>query len=181
MSRTVKPETIKSLREWAARWPKATNLGFDPESREPTIYAQDGSRTRVSSIPWRREGDTMTILTQPAIFPAGAVAVARGRFAKVLQQRTQISTAGQEQMRIAEAAVLEAWQRYNAAPASGRAVLRRDILLAERQIRDVEAAMGPRDRVIAYAGDYTTTYVPPFPTAQRGISLAEAATGEGKA
>jgi hypothetical protein len=186
MSRTVKPETIKTLREWTARWPKATNLGFDPESREPTIYAQDGSRTRVSSIPWRREGDTMTILTQPALFPAGAVAAARGRFAKVQQQRAQISTAGQEQMRIAEAAVLEAWQRYNAAPASGRAVLRRDILLAERQMRDVEAAMAPRDRVVAYVKDYITTYVPPFPTAQRGISLLEATgatgtTGEGTA
>ena len=126
----------------------------------------------------------MTILTQPALFPAGAVAAARGRFAKVQQQRAQISAAGQEQMRIAEAAVLEAWQRYHAAPESVRAVLRRDILLAERQMRDVEAAMAPRDRMVAYVDDYPTTYVPPFPTAQRGISLAEAAaapTGEEKA
>ena len=127
----------------------------------------------------------MTILTQPALFPAGAVAAARGRFAKVQQQRAQISAAGQEQLRIAEAAVLEAWQRYHAAPESGRAVLRRDILLAERQMREVEAAMAPRDRVVAFVQDYTTTYVPPFPTAQRGISLVEAAAtgsiGEGTA
>lgn len=175
MSRTIRPEVIKSLRDWVGRWPKATNLGFDPESREPTVYAQDGSRTRVSSIPWRREADTMTILSTPAAYSAGAVAAARNRYGKLLQQRAQMVAAGQEQLRIAEKEVLEAWQRYHAAPASGRAALRRDVLAAERVMRDVEAAMAPRDRGVRYVEAYTTIYVPPMPQAQRGLDPEAAA------
>jgi len=176
MSRTIRPEVIKSLRDWVGRWPKATNLGFDPESREPTVYAQDGSRSRVSSIPWRREADTMTILATPVAYSAGAVAAARNRYGKIQQQRAQMAVAGQEQLRVAEKEVLEAWQRYHAAPASGRAALRRDVLAAERVMRDVETAMAPRDRVIRYVEDYTAIYIPPMPQAQRGLDPESAAT-----
>ena len=179
--RTVKTERIKTLADWVARWPKATNLGFDPETREATIYDTSKERVKVSSIPWKREADTLTILAQPSRFPPQAVAAATRRFDKIREQRAQQRAAGEEGLRVAEAAVLDAWRTYYAEPVATRAPLRRDVLSAEATLRELEAGMANKDREIIVRYDMNEPdilstaklgiYVPPMPVGRRGISL----------
>jgi hypothetical protein len=186
--RTVKTEQVKTLRDWVARWPKATNLGFDPETREATIYDTTKDRVKVASIPWKREGDTLTILAQPTRFSPQAVEAATRRFDKIREQRAQLRAAAEDGIRAAEAALLDAWRQYNAAPPTVRGTLRRDILSAEATLRDLEEKAAPKGRDIIVRDDpdekngllaaKTGIYVPPMPVGRRGISLAGSATEE---
>ena len=166
--RTVKTDKIKTLADWVARWPKATNLGFDPETGEPTIYTATKERTKVSSIPWKREADTLTVLAQPSRFPPQAVAAATRRFDKIREQRIQQRAAGEEGLRVAEATLLDAWRTYYAEPPATRGPLRRDVLSAEAELRALEAGIANKDREII---ERTGIYVPPMPVSRRGISL----------
>lgn len=178
--RTVAPEKIKTLRDWIRRWPKAANLGFDEETREPTIYSADAARTKVSSIPWRREGDMGTILAQPERFAGGAVDAARKRYARYQERQVKIGQAADSQIRVHEAALLEAWRAYNAAPPASRSLLRRDIAVAERQLRETEEAVAAAQkagRVVVAYGPIVGAYTPTIPLDRRGISLEAAATG----
>jgi hypothetical protein len=177
--RTVQPDKIKTLRDWVARWPKATNLGFDEETREATIYSADATRSRVGSIPWRREGDTLTILSVPSKFTESGVAAARRRASRYSEKVGQMRTAGEEQQRIQERALLEAWQAYHAAPPAARSVLRRDILAAEKAMREVETIVANqiyKERAIRTLGTKTKpltgVYVPAMPVRLRGIPMA---------
>ncbi len=186
--RTVKTEQVKTLRDWVARWPKATNLGFDPETREATIYDTTVDRVKVASIPWKREGDTLTILAQPTRFSPQVVEAATRRFDKIREQRAQIRAAAEDGIRAAEAALLDAWRQYNAAPITVQGTLRRDILSAEATLRDLEEKAAPKGRDIIVRDDpdemnvllaaKTGIYVPPMPVGRRGISLAGSATEE---
>jgi hypothetical protein len=177
--RTVQPAKVKTLREWVARWPKTTNLSFDEETREPTIYSADAARTKVGSIPWRREGDTLTILSVPSKFTEEGIAAARRRYERYSEKVAQMRTAGEEQQRIQERALLEAWQAYNAAPPAARSVLRRDILAAEKAMREVETIVADqiyKERSVREMGTKTKpltgVYVPPMPVRLRGIPMA---------
>lgn len=178
--RTVAPEKIKTLRDWIRRWPKSANLGFDEETREPTIYSADASRTKVSSIPWRREGDMGTILAQPERFTGGAVDAARKRYARYQERQEKIADAADTQIRVHEAALLEAWRSYYAAPPATRGLLRRDIIVAERQYRETEEAAAVAQkagRTVVTYGSVVGAYIPAIPLDRRGISLEAAATG----
>jgi len=182
--RTVKTEKVKTLSDWVARWPKATNLGFDPETREATIYDTSKERVKVSSIPWKREADTLTVLAQPSRFPPQTVAAATRRFDKIREQRAQQQKASEEGLRVAEAAVLDAWRTYYAEPVATRAPLRRDVLSAEAELRSLEASIANKDREIIVRYDITEQdalltaktgiYVPPMPTARRGLVVGAA-------
>ena len=131
--RTVKPERVTTLKEWVARWPKATNLGFDEETREPVVFSSDDARSRVGSFPWRREGDTITLLTQPTHFSQQAVTAARKRFGRIVKEKdAQMRAAGEEALRGATAQLLETRRAYDAAPPTVRPGMRRDVLTAER-------------------------------------------------
>ena len=169
--RTVKTDKVTSLRDWVSRWPAATNLGFDPDTREPTIYSIDKNRTKVSSIPWKREADTLTVLSQPSRFSAETVATATKRFDTLRGQRDSMRHAAEEQVRLAEQAVLDAWRAYYAAPVTIRATLRRDILSAEKTLCDAELGLANKDRVIREFGEYKGIYMPPMEFARRGIAL----------
>jgi hypothetical protein len=176
--RTVQPDKIKTLRDWVARWPKATNLSFDEETREPTIYSADAARAKVGSIPWRREGDTLTILSVPNKFTESGVAAARRRYARYSDKVVQMRTAGEEQQRIQEQALLEAWQAYNAAAPASRSVMRQDILAAEKAVRDVESIVADqihKERAIRTMGTkhspLTGMYTPSMPIRLRGIPM----------
>ncbi len=176
--RTVPPDKIKTLRDWLARWPKATNLSFDEETREATIYSADAARTKVGSIPWRREGDTLTILSVPSKFTENGVAAAQRRYARYSDKVVQMRTAGEEQQHIQEQALLEAWQAYNAAPPASRSVMRRDILAAEKAVRDVESIVAGqihKERTIRTMGTkkspLTGMYTPSMPVKLRGIPM----------
>jgi hypothetical protein len=173
--RTIQPDKVKSLADWVARWPKATNLGFDAETREATIYDTTKERNKVSSIPWKREADVLTVLGQPTRFSAQAVAAAKSRFRTFRDERDAMRGAGEEGLRAAEATLLDAWRTYHAAPAAGRSALRRPILVAEAALRTLEKDLIPTDAKVVRLGDMTGMYVPPMPAGQRGLPLSEVA------
>jgi len=167
--RSAKPSDIKTLQDWAKRWPKVSNLDFDKDTREPTIYTNDAARTKVGAIPWKREADIVTVLCQPDRFSTAAVAAARKRIGIINETQTQLRNAKDEQLRALEAALLEAWRSYRAAPS---APLLRDVLAAEKAMNDMEV---PKGRAIIYLDDYMTTYTPIVPTKQRGLPISEIA------
>ena len=182
--RMVKPDDVKTLKDWVSRWPKAGNLGFDPDTREATIYTQTKERTKVSSIPWKREADTLTVLAQPTRFSAQAVAAATSRYGKIHEQRENLRIAGEEQLRIAEMNLLDAWRAYNATPADIRAPLRRDILSAEGTLRELEESLANKGRSVITVFDdkgkdmMKGIYITPMPLGRRGISLVASAASE---
>lgn len=176
--RTVQPEKVKTLADWVARWPKATNLGFDSETREATIYDTSKERNKVSSIPWKREADTLTVLSQPTRFSAQAVASATSRFDKLRAQRAELRQAGEEQLRIAEANMLDAWRSYYATPTAARGPLRRDILSAEATLRELEERIANKGRTVVRIGELYGSSIPPMPLNRRGISLVQGASEE---
>jgi hypothetical protein len=173
--RTVKPDRVTTLKEWVSRWPKATNLGFDEETREPVVFSADESRTQVGSFKWRREGDTITILTQPALFSQQAVATAQKRFGRIVKERdVQMRAAGEEALRDATAQLLETRRAYDAADSAVRAGMRRDVLTAERAVCEMEAALATElypERAFYNANNLNRVYNPPMPLARRGIPL----------
>lgn len=185
--RTVKPEKIKTLRDWVSYWPKATNLDFDPATREPIVMSAEkeaAQRTQVGSFPWRREGDVLTILTQSDRYGEPAVRAARQRMERLQGKRAEFVTAAAEPLREAETALLEAWRTYDAAPPSGRAILRREVLTAERTLRELEETLASKtltDRALRNIDGYDTVYVPAVPLARRGISLTAVASGDSEA
>jgi hypothetical protein len=199
MSRAVPPERITTLKDWVARWPKATNLKFDPETREATVYTTAGAKAR--SFAWEREGDVLTVLSAPERFSGEMVEAAKRRYGRYRDRVDAAQTTAEAPMLAAERALLEAWQAYRSAPAGARAPLMRDVLDAEEVVRDLEetlAAVVKRGReatTVEIAGVYekTTTksgasrlirkkdatgvYVPSFPTGRRGMAATEALSG----
>jgi hypothetical protein len=183
--RTVKPEQVKTLRDWVQRWPKVANLDFDADTREPTIYTVDSTRKRVGSIPWRREVDTLTVLTQPERYTEQMRLAAKGRYDRIVEQKGQLQAAADEQLRIAERNLLDAWRAYEQAPAASRSALRRDVLAAERSFNEMEAALAKqlyRERKVReFDGDMVGTYIPLVPTGRRGIPMSAVLQGEAAA
>jgi hypothetical protein len=179
--RTAKPEQIKTLRDWTQRWPKVANLDFDADTREPTIYTVDSTRQRVGSIPWRREVDTLTVLSQPSRYTAQMQQAAKGRYDKILEQKSQLQAAADEQLRIAERNLMDAWRTYNQAPTSAKGALRRDVLAAEKAFNEMEAALATqvyRERKVKeFEGDIVGVYVPVIPTGRRGIPMSAVLSG----
>jgi hypothetical protein len=170
---TVAPAKIKTLADWVSRYPKTTNIGFDPETREPTIYDTTKARAKVSSIPWKREADVMTVLTQPSRFSTTAVVAATARYNKLHEQTSQMQNAMEEQLRLAEATLLEAWRAYRAAPPQTRGVLRNDIMAAENSVRDIERSMANKSRITVKMPMGTGVYIPPMPVKLRGLTIEE--------
>jgi hypothetical protein len=179
MSRTVNPELVKTLDDWTRRWGKVKNLGFDPESREPTVYAADGSKTRVSSFPWKRGADVITVLTTPTDFGEGAVRVAKERYDDYQTRRGQMIAAIEDPLIQAEKALLEAWRTYYATPADSRKALRDEVATAERAVRDLETTLGNarfRGRAVRNVKEGKAFYVPPIPSGRREITVTESAS-----
>jgi len=173
-TRTVKPELVKTLRDWSKRWPGTSNLGFDPETREPAIFSIGAERKQVSRIPWVREGDTLTILSTPTRFSEAAVTAATARYNKIGEQRKAYEMAAADQIRTAEAELLDAWRAYRNPGGRSIDALRRDILTAERNIRQVEDALAAqiyKDREHVKYGEGSSIYMPPMPVARRGVPL----------
>jgi hypothetical protein len=125
------------------------------------------------------------VLQQPSRFSAAAVEAATRRYTRIREQHAQLRAAGEESLRVAEAAVLEAWRQYRAAPATIRSTLRRDILSAEAILNDVQVAQANKAREIMTVEDpeervillrvKAGIYIPPMPVGRRGISLVAGA------
>lgn len=178
---TVRPDNIKTLSQWAKQWGTKTNLGFEPTTREPVVYSEDGKRTVVKKFDWRREGDMMTILSNPNRFSAPAREAAQRRFGSFQEAQAQLRQQGELEIRQQETALLQAWQKYRAAPPETQAIIKREIMTAERVLRNTEEALAKAlmpERVGRTLDDYDSVYNPPIPMAQRGLPLA-AASGVG--
>jgi len=174
--RTAEPSKIKTLADWAARWPETKNLGFDPETREATIYSTTKERTKVSSIPWKREADTITVLSQPTRFSAQAVTAATSRYTKIQEQNNQTRQAIESQLKVAETALLDAWRSYYATPKAARGPQQHSILSAERVLRELEESMANKERTTGeLANGSVFVYTPPMPVSRRGISMVDSA------
>jgi hypothetical protein len=168
-------EGIRTLKNWVARWPRDKSLGFDPETREATVFSQDAARTKLSAIPWKREGDTLTVLADPSHATPAAVEAARQRYGRYRQQLAQVVTTAEAQLRAQEGVLLEAWRTYRSAPPSSRGVLQRDIMAAEKALAQMEVALASQiyseRKMRVYEDGSTGIYNPPMPTARRAIPL----------
>jgi hypothetical protein len=176
MSATTDPAKVKTLRDWVKRWPSNINLGFDSETREPTIYARTAPYTTVvGTIPWKREGDTMTILAQPGQFSEQAVAAARKRYDDFHDAVRLAEGAVDEELRTTEAELLAAWRAYREAGPAERPALRRAILTAERTLREQEAQRAPAARKLRAFGPAVGVgmYVEPLPLDRRALALED--------
>lgn len=171
---TVDPDRVTTLRTWVKYWPKANNLAFDPEERNPAIYNQAGTTVK-SKIPWKREADTLTVLSQRESFGTAAVGAAERRIGKLREDQEATKAAAEEQLRLAEATVLDAWRAYRGAAgtAGGRDALMRDVIQAEITLRDLEAAVAPSDRKKVMVDELTSVQTPTMPYALRGMPLTE--------
>jgi len=174
--RTVKPDKIKSLMDWVANWPKARNLGFDPVTREPTVYSIDKDRNKILSIPWKRSGDILTILSQPSQFPAEVVQRALADFNETENNYHELRDSQNEELKKSETALINAWRAYNAAVPANKASLRRAIMTAERGMRQAEDDMirSVQSMVIDYDG-FKMIYTAPLQIGEREISLTGSA------
>jgi hypothetical protein len=182
MSRIIaKPDDITTLGQWANRWGRVKNEGFDPESREPTVYEADGV-TRAKSFPWVREGDVMTILSNPTRFGERAVKAAQDRYNDIHTRRGELVGQGIDSLQKAEAILVARWREYYAASKEDRAALRPSIQQAERNLQKIEAAVGKvkyaerrQYDVKSNLGKFHGAHVPAIPTVQRGLPLSVAA------
>jgi len=160
--RVAKPADIKTLKNWVDRWPKAGNLLFDEATREPTINASDG--TKVGSIPWKREGDIITVLTQPTKFTQNIVELAKKRITSINVAAKTVQAGQEAQMRVLEGALLKAWADYKSAPSIP---LLQAVLSAEKAL----ASQSQSTRVVITNGDFMSTYLPPVPMQQRALPI----------
>jgi hypothetical protein len=149
------------------------NLGLDPETREPTVYNTAASdRTIVLSIPWKREADVLTVLSQPTRYTAQAVEIATGRYKKIQDERATARMETEVNLRAAQTVLLTAWQKYHAEGAATRGTLVRDILTAERTLTAIEETLANKGRkVITLETDQSIIANPPMPVSQRGLSI----------
>jgi hypothetical protein len=196
MSRAVPPERVTSLKDWVARWPKASNLKFDAETREATVYTTAGTKDK--SFPWEREGDVLTVLSAPERFSGEMVEAAKRRYGRYRKRVEDARALAEAPMIAAERDLLEAWQAYRAAPPAARDALRSDIIEAEKAVRNLEKTLaaavyrgreattveitGVYEKIVKKSGaaqlarrtEATGVYVPPFPVGRRGMAAAEA-------
>ena len=176
MSRThkaIQAEKIPDLKTWASLWTKAPNLSFDPITREATIYSVDG-KNKVSSFPWIREADTLTILSNTTKFPQLVVDAAKSQLDEI---RNDAKTEHAEKiaaLRDAETFLLIAWAAYTS---DSNRTTRDAVLKAEQTIRGIEELLVSDRRLKTFTGINSSTvydgiYLSPMPLEKRGIPIA---------
>jgi len=147
---------------------------FDPKTREPTF-----TRGTVKTVlPWKREGDILTILTNPSDFSDDAVAAARQQFAAIRAEQAANVAARTDKFIEAEQDLLKAWRTFTM-DKTGDDALIQSILKAEDKVntfeRKLNNALYPKRKgvEIPIKPDVSmfTTVVPPVPITKRGISL----------
>jgi len=186
MSRaTANPDAVITLTQWASRYGKANNVGFEATSREPTVY-KPGTKTIAKTFQWVREGDVMTILSNPTQF-SNSVVAAKTVYTDI-HDRTAAGVAQEvNELQRAERDLMEQWRQYYAAPPEARAGMIRGILAAESSMRAVEASLGtvqyPERRLYKFdikGETFRTAHVPAIPTANRGLPLSAVAEASGQ-
>jgi hypothetical protein len=175
----VKPELVTSLKDWIQYWPKTQNVEFSKETREPVVFRAvkrgDASRSIIKTIPWEREGDILTIVTQPKSYAPTLVAAAREQLYLFHRQQEIQRRAAVEELQKYESNLLEAWRKVRIHAKEGgtgsKEVLLQQAIEAEQLFHVKEQELGSLDRSIIERGRYTAIYEPPLPPALRSISL----------
>lgn len=164
---------VTTLKGWVNGWPRSKELSFDPESREPTVFTNDSARSKVGSIPWRREGDVLTILTQSGKYPMGVVEAAARRYAMT---RGEKNAEAEDERITKEETILNAWRAYRAASAADKPAVMEAILKAERELYKLDELLAGTDRkFIASEAGFVSAFYPPIALDQRAMTLSAVA------
>jgi len=174
--KTAPAPGVTTLKAWVQGWPSAKELSFDPESREPTVFTKDSARAKVGSIPWRREGDVLTILTQSGKYSAAVVEAATRRYATTRGQESDEAMEAEGERIAKEEAILNAWRAYRAASAADKPAIMTAILTAERELYKLdESVAGVGRKFIASEYGFAMAFYPPIAVDQRAIALSAVA------
>ena len=167
MTQFANPADIKNLSDWVSRYGKYRNVVLDRESGEAVVLEAKKAAdkpARVLTIPWKREGDVIVVLTNPASFSPATVEVAARRFADVT---TPINAdASKDALRGLERRLLEAWAAYRAAPSIP---LMKDVNGVEKELLAFEASLARPDRRF----ENGRFMVPVMPLDQRALGIVD--------
>ena len=83
MAQFANPADIKKLSDWVARYGKYANVTLSETGEPIVLEAKKENPARVVTLPWNREGDVLTVLTNRAAYTQATVDVAVKRFADV--------------------------------------------------------------------------------------------------
>ena len=164
MAQFANPADIKNLSDWVARYGKYKNVVLDTETGEPIVLEpKKDNPAKVLTIPWRREGDAIVVLTNPSQFSPASVAAAAQRFADVYTPQNEAASI--DTLRLLERRLLEAWRAYRLNPSIP---LMKDVNGIEKELLAFELSLTRPDRAIL-DGRYM---VPILPIDKRAIGIA---------
>ena len=164
MAQFANPADIKNLSDWVARYGKYKNVVLDKETGEPIVLeAKKDNPAKVLTIPWRRGGDAMVVLTNPSQFSPASVAAAAQRFADVYTPQNEAASI--DTLQLLERRLLEAWRAYRLNPSIP---LMKDVNGLEKELLAFEFSLTRPDRAIL-DGRYM---VPILPVDKRAIGIA---------
>ena len=164
MAQFANPADIKKLSDWVSRYGKYANVTLS-ETGEPIVMeAKKDNPARVLTLPWNREGDVLTVLTNRSQYTQATVDVATKRFADVTTLVNE--SANQDALRAIERRLLEAWRSYRATPSIP---LMKDVNGIEKELLAFERSIARPDRVVLNG----RLMVPSMPLDERGIGIAE--------
>ena len=165
MAQFANPADIKNLNDWVARFGKYQNVVLDKKTGEPVVLeAKKDNPAVVLRIPWKREGDTITVLTNPSRFSAASVAASAQRYEEVVAPVS--AAASTDALRAIERRLLDAWRAYRASPSIP---LMKDVNGIEKELLAFELSLTRPDRAVL-DGRYM---VPILPVDRRAIGIAD--------
>jgi hypothetical protein len=165
MAQFANPDDIKTLSDWVSRYGKYKNVVLDKETGEPIVLeAKKDNPAKVLTIPWKREGDALVVLTNPTKFSPASVAAAAQRYAEVYTPQNEAASI--DTLRLLERRLLEAWRVYRATPSIP---LMKDVNGIEKELLAFERSLTRPDRAVL-DGRYM---VPILPIEKRIIGIAD--------
>ena len=133
---TAKPKAVDTLVKWSKYYGKKSNVQFDPDTREPIVFSEDGT-TVAKRFAWERKADMVTILGNPEGFKPTWSDIAVRRLGKLTTPILESRRQTEEQLREAEQRLLSLWSNY-ATPELRRAH-QMEIIDAENAVRLLES------------------------------------------
>jgi hypothetical protein len=164
MAQFANPADIRKLSDWVARYGKYANVTLSETGEPIVLEAKKENPARVLTLPWNREGDVLTVLSNRSYYTQATVDVAAKRFADVTAPVNE--AANQDALRAIERRLLEAWQSYRATPSIP---LMRDVNGIEKELLAFERSIARPDRVVLNG----RLMVPVMPLDERGIGIAD--------
>ena len=168
MAQFANPADIKKLSDWVSRYGKYANVTLSETGEPIVLEAKKENPARVVTLPWNREGDVLTVLTNRTAYTQATIDVAVKRFADVTAPVNE--SANQDALSALERRLLEAWRSYRATPSIP---LMKDVNGIEKELLAFERSIARPDRVVLNG----RLMVPVMPLDERGIGIAEVGMG----